>query len=257
MIFFAIKKILSFLLLPPGLFVVLLLVVGVYLLLRKNKPVGVLLLILSTLIYLLSIEPVKDRLLLPLEDMHPVFTSSDNISKSLIVVLGGGVYDKSPDNDLKASVMPDPLKRLIYAYFLFKDNNADILVSGGRVFKSSEIQSEAEAMRDVLLRLGVDRDRIILDTNSLDTYENILNTKSIVLNNDYDRVIIVTSAYHMPRAMFLSQKAGLDAIPAPTDFKTDRTGYSFDSFLPKMGYLYESYKALHEYLGLLFYKIKY
>ncbi|UOD33855.1 YdcF family protein [Deferribacteraceae bacterium V6Fe1] len=257
MIFFVIKKVLSFSLLPPGLFVVLLLVAGVYLLLRKNKALGILLLCLSTSIYLLSIEPVKDRLLLPLEDMYPTFTSNDNISKSLIVVLGGGVYDRSPENGLKASVMPEPLKRLIYAYLLFKHNNADILVSGGRVFKSSEILSEAEAMRDMLLELGVERDRVILDTKSLDTYENILNTKSIVQNNDYDRVIIVTSAYHMPRAMFLSQKVGLVAIPAPTDFKTDRTEYSFDSFLPKMGYLYDSYKALHEYLGLLFYKIKF
>lgn len=257
MMFFIIKKVLAFSLLPPGLFVVLLLAVGIYLLLRSNKAVGILLLSLSIFIYLLSIEPVKDKLLLPLEDMYPTFTNNDNISKSLIVVLGGGVYDRSPENGFKASVMPEPLKRLMYAYLLFKHRNADILVSGGRVFKSSDILSESEAMRDMLLELGVDRNRIILDTKSLDTYENIFNAKNIVQNSVYDKVILVTSAYHMPRVMFLSEKVGLDAIPAPTDFKTDRTEYSFDSFFPKMGYLYDSYKALHEYLGLLFYKMKY
>jgi uncharacterized SAM-binding protein YcdF (DUF218 family) len=256
-IFFVLKKLISHIILPPGLFVVILLLAGLFFLMRKEKLSGLILVFIGLFIYLLSIEPVKDFFILPLEDKYKPYNENESCDKSLIVVLGGGIYDRSPDNNLKATLMPDALKRLIYGYSIFKKCGGEIAVTGGRVFKDTDILSEAETMRDMLLLLGVENKEIIMDTESLDTFENIKNLTGMIDKKMYPKIILVTSAYHMPRAVMLAEKMNLKVIPAPTDYKTDRTGYDFDSFLPKMSYLEETYKALHEHIGILFYSLKF
>ncbi|MGA1847543.1 YdcF family protein [Deferribacter abyssi] len=270
-----ISKLFTYFLLPPGIFILILLIILISLshilkllnnlkdyqisnkLKKRIKVVIIFSNILIIIIYFLSIEPTKDFLLLPLENSYPPLNIKTTKNANIIIVLGGGIYDISPDNNLHASVKPDPLKRLIYAYYIHKITDLPILVSGGRAFKSEKIESEADAMKRVLIKLGVSESKIFTDTKSKNTYENALFCKKIMSKLKIKNAILVTSAYHMKRAVLSFKKVSVKVIPAPTDYKTDRTNYNFDSFMPKMSYFYDTWHALHEYIGLIYYSLRY
>lgn len=252
---FALKKIISDMIMPPGIFIILLVCYVVWLILRKRKDF-LFPLFLSILLYLISIEPVKDLLLLPLENRYPPLKEDVVDNNTLIVVLGGGIYDKSPEEKNFASLTPDALKRLFYAYRLFLKHGGGLGLSGGRVFKNSMVPSEAEVMAKILNELKIPEEVIFLDDKSLDTFENAKNIGALVKEKDFKNIVLVTSAYHMPRSVMLFEKMGVKVTPAPTDYKTDRTDYQFESFLPKMHYLKDTWLAVHEYFGIVFYKFK-
>lgn len=252
---FVIKKIVSDLIMPPGIFILLLMCYGFWLILKGRRDFWFPLL-LSTILYLLSIEPVKDFLLLPLENSYPPLEENGIDNNTLIVVLGGGIYDKSPEEKNFASLTPDALKRLFYAYRLFLKHGGVLSLSGGKVFKNSMVPSEAEVMANILKELKVSEEKIFLDDKSLDTFENAKNVAALVKEKNFKNVLLVTSAYHTPRSVMLFEKMGVKVTPAPTDYKTDRTDYQFDSFFPKMSYLKDTFCAIHEYFGIAFYKLK-
>ncbi len=83
---------------------------------------------------------------------------------------------------------------------------------------SNEPAPEALVMRDELIRQGVDPAMILTDPDSYNTRQNISNAASLLAGRDVQRVVIVTSDYHLPRAMALAEDTGLTAtgIPAPT-----------------------------------------
>jgi uncharacterized SAM-binding protein YcdF (DUF218 family) len=145
------------------------------------------------------------------------------------------------------------MKRTVYAYGLRDYYEVPYLFSGGRVFYYNQ-ETEAETAWRFLISLGLPAKRLQLESNSQNTWENARETAKL----GHKRVILVTSAYHMPRSVFCFERNGINVIPAPTDYKCDRNrSYDFLSFLPTMRYLHDSYLALHEYIGLLSYRIIY
>ena len=119
-------------------------------------------------------------------------------------------------------------------------------------------------MRNVLLEMGVKKSYVITEDKSNDTFENALYVLKICKRRNFRRVILVTSAYHMPRAMFLfnevkeknyGYKGGIKIIPYPTDFKTDKH-YTIYGYIPQLGNLIISEEAIHEYIGYFYYYIK-
>lgn len=233
---FLIKKLLSNLILPPGLFILAFLTVA---LLERRRGVTYYICVISAiLLYLLSIEPVKDALLTPLENKYPV---PKKFSADVIVVLSGGSYNSGV-------LKEDSMKRLLAGALLHRETGLPIILSGGASFLP-----DAEIMKSFLLSLGVDRKSIITEVESRDTRENAMFVKRICKDRGYRRIVLVTSAYHMPRAVLSFEREGMDVIPYPTDFKRDMR-YNLFSFLPKMGVLDDSVKALREYLGTLVYE---
>lgn len=236
---FFLKKLITFLILPPGLFVVVFFVIAA--LRKKHKAVLVLSLSCGTGIYLLSVEPVKDFLLAPLEEKY---SRPATVEGDVIVVLGGGSYNTGVLTD-------DSLKRLLTGFVLQKKLNTPIILSGGSAITNLP---ESEVMKTVLIELGVDKSKIYTDTNSRDTLGNAIFTKKICQAKGFKKVILVTSAYHMPRSVLTFKQAGLDVIPYPTDFKMDKR-YNVYSFFPKMNVIQDSTKAIREYIGFLSYYV--
>lgn len=234
---FFIKKLITFFILPPGLFVVIFFLIAI--IRRKQKVVLALSLSCAAIVYLLSIEPVKDALLSPLEERYKKPTT---VQGDVIVVLGGGSYNTGVLTD-------DSLKRLLTGFVLQKKLNTPIILSGGSAITNLP---ESEVMKTVLIELGVDKSKIFTDTNSRDTIGNAIFTKKICQARGFKKVILVTSAYHMPRSVLTFKQAGLDVIPYPTDFKMDKR-YNIYSFFPKMNVLQDSTKAVREYIGFLSY----
>jgi uncharacterized SAM-binding protein YcdF (DUF218 family) len=236
---FFLKKLITFFILPPGLFVVIFWIIAY--LGRKNKKVLILSFLSGFFIYLLSIEPVKDFLLKPLETKYH---QPKEIHGDVIVVLGGGSYNTG-------ILTEDSLKRVLSGFILHKRLNIPIILSGGSAITNLP---EAEAMKGVLNELGVDKSMIFTDVNSRDTLQNAFFTKRICEKYGFGKVILVTSAYHMPRSVMVFEKAGLEVVPYPTDFKMDKR-YTVYSYFPKMNVLQDSTKAIREYVGLVAYQL--
>ncbi|MCD4667238.1 MAG: YdcF family protein, partial [Sulfurimonas sp.] len=111
--------------------------------------------------------------------------------------------------------------------------------------------SNAKMNAKLAMALGVDKKNIIVNPNPKDTKEEALFTKTIVGDEPF---ILVTSATHMPRAMMLFKSLGLNPIPAPTNFyKEEFKGYFK---LPDINNFNKSQVAMHEYIGILWARLK-
>ena len=96
---------------------------------------------------------------------------------------------------------------------------------------------------------------IVLETKAADTKDHAIYVKEIV---GKDRFILVTSASHMPRAMALFRKHGMEPVPAPTDYMVKVRGWGLRPmmFFPSAGSLEKAGRAIHEYLGIIWGKVR-
>ena len=249
MIFFS--KFFTILILPPGCFIVIFILIFIFL--PKKKKLFPFLALLF--LYLLSTQPVSDLLLKPLENSYPPL--SQEFKKDwpqAVVILGGGTVQSSPETGAgKDTLTPDAMKRVVYAFSLRDTFNVPFVLSGGKVFEYGQ-EPEAVTAARLLASLGLPDKRIVLETTSRNTWENARETMIL----GFEKVVLVTSAYHMKRSMYCFDRQGVSVIAAPTDYKCDRgRKYDFFSFMPSMSYLNYSWLALHEYIGLLTYKVIY
>lgn len=247
---FIFKKILTSFLMPPGIFIVLLVGFGIWFLLKKQWKAGMANLSIGIFIWLLSISPVADTMLRGLESD---FKIPENPRGDVIILLGGGVYDKVPDLSGIGAPSEEMLTRLVGAVRLQKRLDVPVIISGGAVFKNRK--PEAPIVKRFFVDLGIPSGQIIIEDKSRDTIENAKYTKAICEKNGFKKPILVTSASHMRRSLMSFEKAGMNVIPVPANFRTWVRNYGWEDFLPK-GFE-NSHRALHEYLGLLFYKFAY
>lgn len=167
-----------------------------------------------------------------------------------IVVLGGGLYADAPEYG-GDTVSGELLERLRYAAWLARKSDLPVIPTGG---SDAEYEPEARLSAKVLreefgVRVAAVEDR------SRTTRENALFTSEILKQQGIQRVLLVTHARHMARAMRAFRKAGVEAIAAPTLFKVERRIKLLD-LLPDAAALKESSQALHEHLGRLWYRIR-
>jgi uncharacterized SAM-binding protein YcdF (DUF218 family) len=270
---FWVTTVLQSLVLPPGIFIVLGLVVVLLIAGRKARAAMWVALVALVAGLALSVEPVSNALLLPLENRYEPLTGAPAESgegesedatateRSLpervqgathIVVLGGGTVPGSPEATA-STLHPDALKRAVYSHQLHWELGLPVVLTGGRAAGLEDAPPEAQVAADLLLSLGSTQDQLLLETESRDTWENAQFVDGMICNS---RVILVTSAYHMTRAVRSFAAHGFTVIPAPTDYKAERGGYRFVSFLPSIESFRESTIALHEYLGLLYYRFR-
>ena len=260
---FFIKKLIESILFPPGIIIFAFLLIALLsfalLIKKKTKLIHILILVISlisaTCIYLLSIQPVSNMLLIPLETSYPVPSSKIIKKPSAIVVLSSGAYNRH-------TLGGDTFNRLYEGFKLYKKYHVPIIVSGGRAVSTFSL---AKAMKNVLVSIGVDKRYVITEDKSDDTYQNAMYVLKICKKKDFSRIILATSAYHMPRAMFLFNWVkyidktngfkNIKIVPYPADFKTDMH-YNTYSYFPQLGYLLTSSEALHEYIGYVYYYTK-
>ena len=181
-----------------------------------------------------------------------------------IVILGGATRSQEPPR-----IIPDMSERgdrLLYGVKLYKDGAAPyILLTGGRIDWYGGSSSEAEDMATLVEIMGVPGEDLLLESRSLTTYENAVYTKEILDLRNINKIILVTSAAHMPRSMAIFKKQGIDAIPAPTDFMvSDRnlieseisTQSRIISLFPNPESLDRSTQIIKEYLGTFIYRMR-
>ncbi len=237
-----VEKVLTYLFLPPGGIVVLLL--SSYFLIGGDRRAGKALLLASAIfLYLLSLPPTANLLLYPLES--PYF-KSPRTRAQVIVVLGGGSYDRCGG---EVCLTESSLKRVLKAFLLWRKTGLAVLVSGGHLKKNSP--TEAEKMEALLRRLGVKE--ILKEERAINTREEAREVGRILKERGWNRVYLVTSAFHMGRALFAFRSRGIDAVPVATDFRSGMGGFPL---LPNSKALDNSFIALHEYLGIVYYRLR-
>ena len=168
-----------------------------------------------------------------------------------IVVLGGGNMS-DPKIPVTSQLSEAAMVRLIEAVRLHnRIPESKLILSGGGV---SGLISEAETMPRIAKAIGVNQEDLVLETDSKDTEDQARLIKPIVGNEEF---ILVTSAAHMPRSMALFKKLGMQPIPAPTNHLTyESQGINPGSFFPSSGGLRKVESALHEYLGLVWARLR-
>lgn len=248
-------KILSWLILPPAIFIIILLITIPFIKSGKKITSIALVSFVGISLYLLSIEPVKDKILYPLEYKYP-FPNINKLDCDVVVTLGGGLYLYSPDENGNSSLKAPVIKRLVTTFKIWKKHKKKIILTGGKPFNNGKYKSEAEIMANFLQNLGVNKKYLILETSSLNTFENAKLTKEILEEHKWKKVCLVTSAYHMPRAVSVFKHFKIDTTPVPTDYRTSII-YQYISYFPQTDNFNDSVAGIHEYIGIIFYKLRY
>ncbi|MGC4071278.1 MAG: ElyC/SanA/YdcF family protein [Nibricoccus sp.] len=225
---------------------------------RRERLARVLVTAAIAAVVLFSNKGVANLLISPLESRyHAIAEARDSSSPSAlptdiaacryIVVLGGG-HARSPGLSRINQLSGASLSRLTEAIRIFRHLPADtrLIVSGhdgeGNI-------SHAQVLAEAALSLGIPSDRIIRFDKTRDTHDEALAVRALAGDAP---VIVVTSAWHMPRAMKLCEGAGVHAIPCPADFMLKPGAESGADLLRfDLVALERSTKAIHEYLGLL------
>ena len=213
-----------------------------------RRPGRALLSLVMAILLLISIVPVGGYMMAFLETRFPSVQEQTHVDG--IVVLGGAInansYYRWPGSGYTSTI-----GRVIEAARLAKRfPSARLVVSAGPEIEPGH--SEADATRQVLIELGVAPERVELEVHSRNTYENALFVKQIAKPGPDEHWLLVTSAFHMPRAMGCFRSVGFPVSAFPVDYKYESlTIPRFDLFdgLSELKY------ALHEYTGLIAYRL--
>ncbi|UCU99370.1 YdcF family protein [Acidovorax radicis] len=240
---FALKKILSALLLPP-VSSVLLAFVGLWIA-RYHRRTGLTVMVLSLLSVLaLSWPPVSDALVRSLE-RYPAVTPAQLARVQAIVVLGGGADIVAPEYGVDV-LSRGSRERVRYAAYLQQQTGLPLLATGG---SSGGMRAEALVMKDVVERDFKGRVRWT-EAQSLDTRSNAEHSAAMLKAVGIQHIALVTHGWHMVRATGDFERAGLQVLPAPMGFKGGQARKLYRA-LPRASALADSSLALHEWLGIL------
>jgi len=253
-LFFALSKTIGVALLPINLLVELG-IVSVVLMATRFAAFGRRLAVTTlVLLALAAFSPLGNLLIYPLESRFPAWDASRGAPDG-IIVLGGSV-----DTDLSAAhrtpVVAHAADRLFApAELARRYPNARIVFTGGSANLVSSEAREADYSAPILENLGIAKDRLILERNSRNTWENAIFTKQLVSPKPGERWLLVTSAFHMPRSMGIFRKAGFEVEAYPVDW---RMGGREDLFsFTNMGAdgLRRTEVAVREWIGLTAYRL--
>jgi len=191
--------------------------------------------------------------------------AADAPKAEAIVVLGGGTYPlQYPRQTTEMSGAGD---RVYYAAYLYRQGRAPfVMLSGGNIdWISNGETTPAAEMEDIITFMGVPQNVLWLEDKSQNTYEDAVFSAQMLKAKGIHRILLVTSAIHMPRAMAVFKKTGLEVIPAPTDFKVTQAGWDdllhgslqsdIINLLPDASDLGSTTNALKEYIGLFVYRL--
>jgi uncharacterized SAM-binding protein YcdF (DUF218 family) len=250
-VFFVLSKI-GWLLLSPINIIVLFVSVGSLALLLNRISLAKWLLFPTTLLTLaLLIYPIGDYVMNPLESRFnkPIRLPS-NIDG--IIVLGGGEELKL-SVDWNTAEMGAGGDRYIAAAILAKQYpEAPVIFSGGSgLLNSPVLVREASIAKRLLTAVGISPNRLILESESRNTYENFSNLTPLIPNRT-GKYLLITSAYHMPRAVGIARHFALDVIPYPVDYRANTEEfrqYDFNLF----EHLQVLEPAWREWIGLTVY----
>ena len=179
-----------------------------------------------------------------------------------LVVLSGGTLPQVPPRP--TIEIDDAGDRVLYGAYLYRQGCAPhIICTGGVGRGSGALHPAADDMRGLLEMLGVPNEAVIEETKARNTHEHATNLLPFLQERSFKRVLLVTSAMHMPRSLGVFRRLcpGIEFIAAPTDFRaTDRIPapwyHELTDLIPTSYNLVRFSQAMHEYVGIAYYRMR-
>lgn len=173
------------------------------------------------------------------------------LKHNAIVLLGAGAVKIDSHHFLPALFSYSRIDTAATTYFACKkvSSSCIILISGGDPKPIGK--SEAAVYTNELIKLGVNKANIKLESQSRNTYENAKYSSKILKQGNFDQIFLVSSGYHLKRSMILFSHFGISAIPVPADYvKADNLPFhiAYNLILTEL--------TVHEYLGILEFKFR-
>jgi len=234
----------------PSVFILVFFILGIIFVFQiRRRRLGKILLIIGIAIYyIFSITPTADLILLPLENQYASLEKIDSVDT--IVLLTGGM--KKGDLPLTSILAESTVFRTIETIQIYfkAEKGVKIIISGSN--------KEAISIMKFLESFNIPKEDIILEGESRNTYDSAKAIKKIVGEEPF---FLVTSAYHMPRSVYIFKKLGTNPIPVPCDYRVDFWGKGtiptglplLLDFIPQAENLKKVDLAFHEYFGFLYY----
>lgn len=247
-------SILKSFLIPPG--IIILMLVAAFLL-SRGVLARLLIFVALSILTLLSLPVVGISLIAPFEsdaaiDLTAASTYSD---AQAIVILGGGRRKSAPEYG--GDTLDDSsLRRVRYGALLHRASGLPVYVTGGNL--TGEDVGVGALMAEVL-DADYDIEVAAAETHSRTTWENAAYTAPVLQHDGIVRILLVSDAWHLPRAAEAFVQAGFKVIPAPTAFE-HRPGWmketTYRDWLPSAGAFLLSSVAIHEHLGRVWYQMR-
>jgi uncharacterized SAM-binding protein YcdF (DUF218 family) len=247
---FALQKIIWFLVLPPAS-LILLMLFGMVMSGKRRRLRRLFIFSGVFLLYLLSLGPVADTLLKPLESAaHPL--KGPPGPADAVVVPGGGSVDRSW---IGAPPVPnsETYTRLVTGVELAKKKNIPLVLAGGNGEPFATTLNDADVMAKAAYAMGMPPDRVIIENRSKNTPENAREVRKLLKGN---RIILATSAYYMKRAVAMFTRQGFSVIPAPAYHLAQTRKRGFALLIPRAQNLAASSTALAEWMSLAWWRIR-
>lgn len=244
---FSLKKLISFFMKPYGL-VLIILIIGLYFLFTKKEKLSKYLLSFGIfLLFLFAYAPFSNMLVSTLENRYIKYDYSHNSIKYIHVLGSGHVSDDT--QPLSSLIGDSGVKRVLEGILLHKNiTNSKLIFTG---YNGIAEVSNASINAKLAIALGVKEENIIINEEAKDTNDEAHFAKKIIQNEEF---ILVTSATHMQRALNIFEKVGLHPKSAPTDFQREKITTIWQ--LPSTSALQKSQMAMHEYIGILWSKLR-
>jgi uncharacterized SAM-binding protein YcdF (DUF218 family) len=232
-------------------------------LLWKRPQLAALCIALGLFAILLTSNGWTSRLIVSSLELQNIPTGELPTAEAIVVLGGATRAAYPPRTTVDLSEAGD---RVVYAAQLYRQKKAPLIVaSGGRIDWVGGSTPESEDIAKLLIFMGVKSEDILQDRTSLNTYQNAVNVKKILLERNINRILLVTSAMHMPRSLAIFKHQNIETIPAPTDFlvtkgeiesigKTPKSAIL--NLLPDSRYLEHFTLALKEYIGMVVYRLR-
>ena len=232
------------------LFIILgLIILGLIIGSKKTSFMGLIVLVVC------SLPIFSNRLIAYLEHNYQLKDISEVDTADAIVVLSGMVRTIQT-NEVLSYEFSESVDRIFAGIDLFKENKAPSLILTGGKMPWSIGKPEGEYLRDVAIKYGVPRKNILLTENVQNTDQEAKSVKKI-LTIDAPKVILVTSAFHMPRAQKVFEEVGIRIVPFPVDFRNASSKLTFMHFMPSAKSIWETSFFVKEMIGRTYYNLKY
>jgi len=245
-------KILSRLMYPSTLVLLLVFLAFVLLLIRRRRGAGLSLLMALVLVFLGSSPLISDVYHRHEQQYLPTPVAQSSTADA-IVLLAGDVSIPIPPR-VESQIRGN---RSVHTFRLYRAGKASlIIVSGGNVFRQEGLRPEAAYTADLLQEWGIPQSAIIFEGNSRNTRENAVETSRLLKNRQLNRVLLVTSAFHMPRALAAFRGMGIDAIPSPSSISAESAQPTLLKWIPSLDGLGTMQSVIHEKIGIFVYRMR-
>jgi len=237
------------LLFSPLFLIISLIILGLILNSKKISLTGIAILIIF------SVPIVSNKLLAYLESDYELIKPSKVESADAIVVLSGMVSTIKTKDGLEYE-WGSGVDRFFTGIDLFNLNKAPTLIFTGGKLPWSIGVPEGEFLKKEAIKLGVPKKNILITENVENTDQEAKAIKKL-LSSDNPKVILVTSAFHMPRAQLVFEAAGVNVIPSPVDFIIGAGKLTFMNFIPSASSFEDTSFFVREMIGRTYYNLKY